>query len=269
MTKTRSLLLGLAALALSTPTAFAASFVNGSFEDGTTTGWTTGGGFRGSTPNSSLTPASVLPGGALNSDTGTRSAVIGTSYVDPNLGAALGTTVYSGNHAYRAEDTTSGGYASAISQTVVGYTDPTIFFAWKAVLENGGHSADESALLRITLRDDTTGTDLVTRTYNAGAGGGGVDARFSVLGGLYYTPVWQIEQLNIDASLSGHTFTLSLLAADCEPQGHTGYAYLDGFGSVLPPPTTNVPEPASLALYGVGMLGLGFARRRRAKKPLA
>ena len=271
MINTTKFLVGLAAVALSVPMAHAAGFVNGSFEDGNTNGWTTGGGYRGGVLNGSLNPANVLPGGSLNGDNGTRSAVIGTSYVDPNLGAALGSTVYSGNFAYRVENTVSGGYASAISQTVVGYTDPTIFFAWKAVLENGGHTEPESALLKITLRDDTTGTNLVTRTYDAGAGGGGVDARFSTLNSLFYTPLWQIEQINIDASLLGHTFTLSVLAADCEPTGHTGYAYLDGFGAVLPPPgdPTAVPEPASFALYGLGMLGLGFARRRRGGRPVA
>lgn len=263
MIRTAHALLGLTALAFSSTTTLAAGFVNGSFEDGTASGWTTGGGYRGNTPNASLNPSNVLPGGPLNTDAGTRSAVIGTSYVDPNLGSALGSTVYSGNFAYRAEDTTNGGFGSAVSQTVANYTDANIFFAWKAVLENGGHSQDESALLKITLRDDTTGTDLVSRTYNAGAGGGGVDARFSSLGGLFYTSAWQIEQIAIDSSLSGHTFTLSLLAADCEPTGHTGYAYLDGFGAVIPPPTTNVPEPASLALFGVGLAGLGLVRRRQ------
>ena len=53
---------------------------------------------------------------------------------DPNVGSLLN-RVYSGNYSYRAEDTTWGGYASAITQTVTNWTDNNIFFAWAAVLE--------------------------------------------------------------------------------------------------------------------------------------
>lgn len=244
----------------------AATFINGGFEDGNTNGWTTGGGSRTSELNNVMTPSQFLPGGSLYSGPSTRSAIITAGTVDPNLGAALGSTVYSGSFSYRAEDTTNGGNASAISQKVLNYTDPNIFFAWKAVLENGGHTQNESAEMIITLHDDTTNTNVISRVYNAGAGGGGVDARFSTSGSLFYTSQWQIEQLTIDSALAGHDFTLSLLAADCEPAGHTGYVYLDGFGAALPDQgggNGTVPEPGSIALLGLGALTLGLARRRK------
>ena len=107
------------------PAASAASFTNGGFESGTFAGWTLGAGVRGSTDNASLTTAALLPGGALYNSTINHSAVIGTGYVDPNVGNLLGTTVYSGNYSARIEDTTSGGYASVVSQTVTNYTEAT------------------------------------------------------------------------------------------------------------------------------------------------
>ena len=240
--------------------AHADGFVNGNFESGTTAGWTTGGGDRSQTYNSDLSPSQFLPGGSLNQDNGGRGTVIDTHYVDPLLGSRLGTTVYDGKYSYRAEDTVLGGLATVISQKVTNYTDENIYFAWKAVLENGGHVENESALMQLTLTDDTTGALLISRSYNAGDTGGGVDSRFAIQGDLFYTPVWQIEKLTIDQSLSGHSFTLSLLAADCQPTGHTGYAYLDGFGAASLP----VPEPTTygMMLAGLGMLGY-MARRKK------
>ncbi len=248
----------LAVLALAATPAMA-GFVNGGFEDGTFSGWTKGGGGRaGLNP---LTPSAYLPGGSAFSASANRSAVIASGYVDPLLGALVGDTVYGGAYGVRIEDTSTGGLVSVISQKVTNYTDPSIFFAWKAVLQNGGHDDNESAIFQLVLRDLTTGVDVISRSYNAGAGGGGVDPRFSLQGNYFYTANWQIEALTIDASLSGHDFELTVLAADCDPTGHLGYAYLDGFGARIPDP---VPEPATIGLMGLGLLGLGFARRRKA-----
>ncbi|SEN80283.1 PEP-CTERM protein-sorting domain-containing protein [Duganella sp. CF517] len=239
------------------------TFANGGFESGSTSGWTTGGGYRGGSLNSAITPGDFLAGGALNSDNGGRGAVIDKNYVDPNVGALIGSTVLDGSYSYRAEDTTNGGFGTVISQQVKNYTDSDIYFGWKAVLENGGHSQDESAVMVLTLTDNTTGQLVLSRTYNAGNGGGGVDSRFQTYGDYFYTSAWQLERLSIDQSLSGHDFTLSLLAADCQPTGHTGYAYIDGFGAYVPP----VPEPETYAmmLAGLGMMGWVARRKKSAK----
>lgn len=238
----------------------AAPLINGGFESGTADGWTTGGGYRGSVDNPSLTANDFLPGGTRYDPSSSRSSIITAGTVDPIVGSALGSTVYSGNYSYRAEDTLTGGYASVISQKVLNYTDSNIFFAWKAVLE-GAHDPSQSALLVIQLRDDTTGNVIISRTYD---GGGGVDDRFEEFNNYFYTPAWQIEQLTIDSALLGHDFTISLLAADCQPTGHLGYAYIDGFGAQIP---TDVPEPASAALLLLGACTMMTARRRKQGSP--
>lgn len=253
----------LGSLILAPAASHAAAFINGGFEDGDSTGWTVGGGFRGGVFNP-LNPSDFLPGGSLYdpSIAASHSSIINTSYTDPNVGSVIGSTVYSGNYSWRVEDTTFGGYASVISQTVNNYTDPNIFFAWKAVLL-GAHGPTDAATMVISLVDLTRGDELIRREYNAASGGGGVDPRFSLFGDNFYTPEWQIEDLAIDASRMGDDFALTVLGSDCEPTGHWGYVYLDGFGSVPPPP--DVPEPATMALLGASMLGLAAVRRRKSR----
>lgn len=258
----------LLALTLGIASPLSAQFNNGNFEDGTATGWSTGGGYRASISNTNLVPASFLPGGANYQAGANRSSVVGPGIVantDGNLNR-----VYSGNYSYRIEDVTDGGYASVISQTVTNYQDKSIFFAWAATLE-AAHGVDDGAVFKLLLRNDTKGIDLITRQYTAASGGGGIDSRFTLSStGHYYTKDWQIEQLDVSQYV-GDTFTLILLAADCAPTAHQGTVYLDGFGAVTPPPVLPpdsgvVPEPATNALMASGLLMLGGLVRSRRKR---
>lgn len=253
----------LALFPLATGAAFANTFVNGGFESGTTAGWTvSNSAYRPSINNTGLTPGWIF----ANDNYPMHTEIINTSYVDPNLGNQLGDTVYSGDYAIRVEDTRAGGYASVITQTVTNYTEENIFFVWKAVFL-GAHNEESAAVMKLVLHDDTVGDDLIVRTYNGQSGGGGVDSNFSLSGSIYYTPNWQIEQLALGDRV-GNTFTLSLIAADCSPTAHYGYVYLDGFGSVEggggDDGENGIPEPASMALLGLGLVGLAAARRRKA-----
>ena len=253
------------AFTLAASTASGATFTNGAFENGDATGWTVGGGSRVNEFNP-LNPADFLPGGSNYNATiaSTHSSIISANTVDPRVGAAFGSTVYSGNYSWRVEDTTTGGYASVISQRVNNYTDPSIFFAWKAVLLSQ-HDASDASSLVISLFNNTDGVEVLRREYNAADTGLGVDARFTQdNNGNFYTAAWQIEQIDLNPADLGDDYTLSVLAADCEPTGHWGYMYLDGFGAVAPPPVDDVPEPGTLLITAAGLLGLGIARRRKA-----
>jgi hypothetical protein len=177
--------------------------------------------------------------------------------------------VYSGNYSYRVEDTSTGGFASLLQQRVDNYTDANIFFAWKAALREA-HGANDAATMVITLTDITDNNAvLINRVYNAAAINGVPDPRFTYDNntGYFYTAGWQIEQLTIDPSRQNHSFLLSVIAADCEPTAHEGFVYIDGFGSVTPPPVDPgaVPEPATWAMMigGFGLVGSSMRYRRR------
>lgn len=243
--------LALAGAALLYAGAAQAQFVNGGFEQGNANGWTTGSVYRASIPNNQLDPTDFTPGN-------TRSSIITAGTVDPRVGALLGTTVYSGQYSYRVEDTVNGGNASLLQQRVNNYADANIFFAWKAVLLEA-HGVNDAATFIIELKDLTLNTVLLSRIYNAAQGGGPFSQSAN---GYFYTANWQIESLALGAS-QGNDILLSIIAADCQPTGHEGYAYIDGFGNVTPP-ASGVPEPATWAMMmlGFGAMG-GMLRRRR------
>lgn len=245
----RAALVLLCCLAIASP-AFAGTFVNGGFEDGTFNSWTQGAGYwNGYWP---LNPGDFLPGGTYH-NMGYNASAIVTQGLDPIVGSRL-VTVYNGVFAARINDWNNNNSVSVISQTVTNYTDPYIYFAWAAVLESSHYSTD-SDNFTLQLIDETTRTALRNLSYNSYDNG----SIFHPYGWWYYTD-WQIEKLDV-SGLQGHDFTLTLLGSDCPYGGHSGYVYLDGFGGIPPPPT--VPEPGTLAMLGSGAVFVAGGLRRR------
>jgi hypothetical protein len=211
------------------------SFRNGDFESGNSNGWIIGGGNRNSILSSQIQPKDYLPGGSRYNATIARkhSGIVSTAS-DPSLKTLMPNIVHRGKYAWRVEDTDKGGFVSVISQQINNYFCLNIYFAWLAVLENGNHSASNSSVMIIELKDATIDDTLLSRHYDAAAGSGGVDTRFKRKEAFFYTPSWQTEHLSIDSNRTGHNFTLTVLVADCRPSAHKGYVYIDSFGGVSP-----------------------------------
>ena len=233
------------AFAMSSTGALAAGFINGDFETGDYTGWEQGGGswFGGAYPS----PGAYYPGSGpvtiTNGGTDSRT--------DGNLN-----TVYAGKHSAKVNDEVNNYSVATIRQQVNNYTDPAIAFAYAAVLQES-HGISDSDAFTIQLEDLTSGLTLFSVNVNSAATPGSFTRSSQ---GWYYTD-WTTVSIDV-SGLSGHNFLLSLLANDCPYGGHAGYAYLDGFGGVIPEPG-GVPEPATWAMMIIGFGAAGSVIRRR------
>ena len=239
--------------------AMADGFTNGGFESGTLAGWTQGSGYA-SGNTAALNPNNYLPGGSRYSAGYSSVTITNSGGTDAITGAA---TTYNGAHAVRINDSVNNYGVNVIKQTVTNYTDAQIVFEWNAVLEDS-HGLTDSDAFNLTLTDDTTNSILFQKSFSS-ASAPGTFTQF----GNWYSSGWQVESLDVSA-LSGHTFSLSLLATDCPYGGHAGYVYLDGFAATqVPNIPTAVPEPETNAMLLAGLALMGAVARRRTKKSAA
>ncbi len=230
---------------LSAAPAFA-GFLNGGFEDGNFDNWTKNGG-------------TYNWGGSYTylGDPG-KSAIV-TQGKDSYSGNKLD-MVYGGTYSARVNNYDWDYHFSTISQTVTNWQDNSIYFAWASVIEDPGHSY--AGHFSLVLRDITDGVDLYSKKFDYYSADGEVVGGWkSGISGWGYCD-WQIVNLDTTAVV-GHDLSLTLLASDCGAGGHGGYAYLDGFGAKPPVQGGDVPEPATMALFGLGLIGLAGVSRKR------
>ncbi|MDY6949509.1 MAG: PEP-CTERM sorting domain-containing protein [Pseudomonadota bacterium] len=123
---------------------------------------------------------------------------------------------------------------------------------------NAGGDRPNAEFLRIIgtwLDGSTASLDLVLDDIKADGVGGVVDFEHFTLPSLFTNVVSLVFE--------GLRFTSR------EGLGFAGGVAIDNLDVVngvvaTDPPSTNVPEPATLALFGLGLIGMGAARRRKA-----
>jgi hypothetical protein len=269
-------LIAAAALALAAMPVHAI-FQNGGFESGNFTSWT-----QTSARNNGLTGTAPFTTANLNFSAGGnfRGFVRGTGFTDPRApGLALpraGAFTAQVNH-----ETQAGGFMSSIAQQdVITNADRDandgklhVRFSYAAVLLDSGHGNNQRPFFFVRLRNITKGTTL----YEDFTFENQVGKNFQTgTQGYRYTPFINVDIVVPDADL-GDTLEIQALASDCQPTGHAGYVYLDGFGSAIVPPgpgpgpqplgPTDIPTLSEWALIVLALLLGGVAMRSLRRQP--
>ena len=140
--------------------------------------------------------------------------------------------VFAGNYSLLLNNTCAGFKMQEAQYTfVVSSANDIFIFDYAAVLQNGGHPANESPYFDVSTTDLNTGAMPPCAQYNAISGNlngftqSNTAAANSAGGGVFYKP-WTTVSLDLQSAV-GHTVTIKFTVSDCNQGGHFGYCYID------------------------------------------
>jgi len=260
--------------------AFAELFQNGGFETGDLTGWTVDYGKRNAGAETvnwgTAYPSEGNPAGVIGSD-----GKVATAVRTDNLSLPVGQTStilpYVGSYMALLNDSNGNFHATRLTQqssaiTAQDIADNTkIYVDWGAALveptnNNTAHSPSDYPFFEIDILKNGSKIDTFKiNSHNAAVSGWaniGTMNWDNNSGIIYYEDGQFVYDLASGGFIAGDKITVDMFVADCGLGGHGAYAFLDGIGTVQPPPPHGVPEPGTMLLVGLGLVGVAGIKRR-------
>lgn len=214
-----------------------AAIVNSGFETGTLSSWSSIG-------NATVSTGQNYGVGIVAPDSGTYAAKIRTDGVSAaQLAAQMGTTEAALEASNGGVNATNG---SMIYQSTTANVGDSFTFRWNFV-EQDYVPFDDWAFYGIQFNGGATSITKFASLATVGPSGG--------------TTIAGWDPLTVNITQTGnYTFYFGIVnALDQALDSDLWIDGISGTGTL----TTDVPEPTSLALLGLGLAGLGFSRKRK------